>query len=131
VQSPDRTKGLSHMTKIKVLLPCLAAACVALAVGVPAMAQHSATVVNVTAGKPSEFHFKLSTSTVKAGSVTFNITNGGALPHDFSIGGKKTKLITPGSSAKLTVTLKKGKNPYQCTVSGHAAAGMKGVVTAT
>ena len=88
-----------------------------------------ATTVTVTAGKPSEFSFKLSTKTVPAGTVTFVVTNSGALPHDFSIGGKTTKLITPKSSTKLTVKLKAGKAPYQCTVSGHAAAGMKGVLT--
>ena len=44
-----------------------------------------ATVVKVTAGKPTEFSFKLSTKTVKAGAVTFKVTNGGAAPHDFKI----------------------------------------------
>ena len=44
-------------------------------------------------------------------------------------GGKKTPLIKPGKSAKLTVTLKAGKSAYLCTVAGHAAAGMKGTLT--
>jgi len=126
--TPDPTKGL-NMTKIRVVLLGLAATSAALALALPAIATHSATSVTVTAGKPSEFSFKLSTKTVPAGTVTFVVTNSGALPHDFSIGGKTTKLITPKSSTKLTVKLKAGKAPYQCTVSGHAAAGMKGVLT--
>jgi uncharacterized cupredoxin-like copper-binding protein len=118
------------MTKTKLVTLGLAAACVALVLALPALAKPSATTVTVTAGKPSEFSFKLSTKTVTHGSVTFNVTNSGALPHDFSIGGKTTRLITPGSSAKLTVNLAKpGKAAYQCTVSGHAAAGMKGTIT--
>ena len=84
------------------------------------------TAVTVTA---TEFHFKLSKTSVPHGSVTFTVVNKGKLSHDFKIGGKKTPLIKPGKSAKLTVTLKKGKAAYLCTVPSHAAAGMKGTLT--
>ena len=84
------------------------------------------TAVTVTA---TEFHFKLSKTSVPHGSVTFTVVNKGKLGHDFKIGGKKTPVIKPGKSAKLTVTLKAGKAPYICTVPGHAAAGMKGTLT--
>jgi nitrite reductase (NO-forming) len=86
----------------------------------------TATAVTVTA---SEFKFKLSKTAVPHGSVTFTLVNHGKLPHDFKIGGKKTPLVKPGKSAKLTVTLKAGKSAYVCTVAGHAAAGMKGTLT--
>ena len=86
----------------------------------------SATAVTVTA---TEFKFKLSKTSVKHGSVTFTVVNKGKLAHDFKIAGKKTPLIKPGKSAKLTVTLKAGKAAYLCTVAGHAAAGMKGTLT--
>ena len=101
----------------------------------PATAHRSAakaTVVTVTAGKPTEFRFTLSLKTVKHGTVTFKVTNKGGLPHDFQINGKKTKLLTPGQTQNLTVSFPKaGKFPYLCTVSGHAAAGMKGTLTVT
>jgi uncharacterized cupredoxin-like copper-binding protein len=85
---------------------------------------HSAgTAVTVTA---TEFKFKLSKTSVPHGSVTFTVKNAGHVAHDFKIGGKKTPLISPGKSAKLTVTLKAGGQAYLCTVPGHAAAGMKG-----
>jgi uncharacterized cupredoxin-like copper-binding protein len=77
----------------------------------------------------TEFKFKLSKTSVPAGSVTFTLTNHGKIPHDFKIGGKKTPLVKPGKSAKITVTLKKGKAAYLCTVPGHAALGMKGTLT--
>ncbi len=86
----------------------------------------TSTAVTVTA---TEFHFKLSKTSVPHGSVTFTLVNKGKLAHDFKIGGKKTAQIKPGKSAKLTVTLKKGKAAYLCTVPGHAAAGMKGTLT--
>jgi uncharacterized cupredoxin-like copper-binding protein len=85
-----------------------------------------ATSVTVTA---SEFKFKLSTSSAKAGKVTFKVTNKGKIPHDFKIAGKKTPMLKPGKSATLTATIKKGKNAYLCTVSGHAGLGMKGSFT--
>ena len=86
----------------------------------------TATAVTVTA---TEFHFKLSKTSVPHGSVTFTLVNKGKLAHDFKIAGKKTVLVKPGKTAKLTVTLKAGKAAYLCTVPGHAAAGMKGTLT--
>jgi uncharacterized cupredoxin-like copper-binding protein len=86
----------------------------------------TATAVTVTA---TEFHFKFSKASVPHGSVTFTVVNKGHVAHDFKIGGKKTPLVKPGKSAKLTVTLKAGKIAYLCTVAGHAAAGMKGKLT--
>jgi uncharacterized cupredoxin-like copper-binding protein len=76
-----------------------------------------------------EFKFALTTKTVRHGKVTFKFTNKGRLKHDFKIAGKKTPLVKPGKSASLTVTLKKGKYTYICTVPGHAQAGMKGTLT--
>jgi uncharacterized cupredoxin-like copper-binding protein len=85
---------------------------------------HATATVNVAA---SEFKFVLSKKTAAApGTVTFNVVNKGHIAHDFKIDGKKTALLQPGKSAKLTVKLKAGKYPYLCTVPGHAAAGMKG-----
>ena len=109
----------------------LAAVLIALAVlVVPALASRShatGTTVKVAA---SEFRFVISTKSTAHGSVTFVVTNKGKLPHDFKIAGKKTPLLNPGKSAKLTVTLKTGRFPYSCTVAGHASAGMKGSFTA-
>jgi uncharacterized cupredoxin-like copper-binding protein len=103
----------------------------------------NATVVTVTAGKPGPFAFTLSTKTIKAGAVTFKITNKGALSHTFKVcsspkggsanscSGKVTGTIAPGKSATLSVTLKKGSYEYLCTVPSHAAAGMKGDIKVT
>jgi hypothetical protein len=43
--------------------------------------------------------------------------------------GKVTKLLKPGQSASFTVTVKKaGKYEFLCSVPGHAAGGMKGLI---
>ena len=86
----------------------------------------AATTIQVKGG---EFFFRLSSKTAKPGKVTFVFKNIGHVSHDFKINGKTTPLTSPGQTAKLVVTLKKGRYPYLCTVPGHAAAGMKGVVT--
>ena len=60
------------------------------------------------------------------------MTNKGHISHDFSINGKKTKLLASKATATLTVTFAKAGNyAYKCTVPGHAAAGMKGILKVT
>ncbi len=83
------------------------------------------TTITVVA---KEFSFTLSKRKVPVGTtVIFNVVNKGKISHDFQIAGKKTKILGPGQSAKVTVKFtKKGLVPYLCTLTGHAAAGMKG-----
>jgi uncharacterized cupredoxin-like copper-binding protein len=118
------------MARNRIGLFLLVASCAVLAWALPAGAHKTvahATTVTVTAGKPSEFRFTLSLKKVRHGVVTFKITNKGNLPHDFKIAGHKTTLISPLQTKTLKVTFAKaGKDPYLCTVTGHAAARMKG-----
>jgi uncharacterized cupredoxin-like copper-binding protein len=93
-----------------------------------APAHAAATTISVT-GKEFSFHLA-KTSISKPETVTFSFRNAGTMKHDFAIGGKKTALIGPHKTAKVTVTFhKKGRFSYLCTVPGHAEAGMKGVFT--
>jgi uncharacterized cupredoxin-like copper-binding protein len=102
-------------------------------------------VITVIAGKPSELAFKLSkTSMVPTGTITFKVTNMGVAFHNFKVCtipvpgaagaknacfGKSTKLLKHGQSATLTVPFSlAGKYEFLCTVTGHAAAGMKGLL---
>jgi uncharacterized cupredoxin-like copper-binding protein len=117
-----------NVIRLSLTLSLLAVLGVLAAPALGARAHSTATAVTVTA---SEFKFKLSKASVPHGAVTFTVVNKGKLPHDFKIAGKKTPLLAPGKSAKLTVTLKAGKAPYLCTVAGHAAAGMKGTLKVT
>lgn len=107
-------------------------AVVALAVAVSALGARStgaATTQKVTVGM-SEFKFAVAPKTVKKNvPVTFALTNKGTTGHDLKIGGKKSKLVAAGKKGTLTVTFKKaGRYAYLCTLPGHAAAGMKGVL---
>jgi uncharacterized cupredoxin-like copper-binding protein len=99
-----------------------------------------ATVVAVTAGKPTEFAFTLSTHQVPAGLVSFKVTNRGKAIHTFKIcaststrtatacAGTATKTIQPGASQTLVVKLSKGVHEFICTIPGHATLGMRGLL---
>jgi uncharacterized cupredoxin-like copper-binding protein len=88
------------------------------------------TSVTVTAGKPSEFRYTLSKTSVPAGTIVFRVTNRGNVAHDFKIAGKRTVKLATGKAATLRVAIAKpGRYSFLCTLPGHAAAGMKGVLT--
>jgi plastocyanin len=139
------------MTKLRVLM-FGAAAAVMLAWALPAMAHPAKSLgtVTVVAGKPVEFGYTFSTKTVPTGTVTFSVTDKGALPHDLKICSKALTASQmkslPNSCAGtgsaqaspegMAVTLKytfktKGSYEYLCTLPGHAAGGMKGILKVT
>jgi uncharacterized cupredoxin-like copper-binding protein len=102
------------------------------------------TRVTVTAGKPSEFAFKLSRKSVPVGAVVFTVVNRGNISHSFKVcvsprggkanscKGKGTRPLVRGHRSTLKfVFTKKGRYEYLCTVPGHAAAGMKGDLRVT
>jgi uncharacterized cupredoxin-like copper-binding protein len=79
-----------------------------------------------------EMGFKLTRTTVPHGTVIFQVKNDGKLPHDFTFGsrGGGTPMLDAGQSATLTVKFPTpGKYTFICTVEGHYAAGMYGVLT--
>jgi uncharacterized cupredoxin-like copper-binding protein len=116
---------------MKRIMLALGVALAALVVAAPVGANSSAAQATTVTVTMKEFKFTLSKAKVPHGTVNFKLVNKGKVAHDFKIAGKRSKLIQPGKSGKLVVTLKKGKLPYICTVPGHAAAGMKGKLTVT
>ena len=107
-----------------------ALAILAVAAGnLPARAGNATAVVTVTT---TEFHFALSARSVPHGTVTFVVRNRGVLPHTFQIAGRTTPPIGSRESRSLTVSFARpGTYPYLCAISGHADAGMKGLLTVT
>jgi plastocyanin len=79
--------------------------------------------------------YSTKTLTAKAGRDTFAFTNKSSVPHNFTIlKGSKVIGATPtfaGGVKLLTVTLAAGTYTFECTVPGHAEAGMKGTLTVT
>jgi hypothetical protein len=74
--------------------------------------------------------YVLSAKTAPRGTVIFKVHNPASEPHDFSIKGRTTPLLTTGQSAPLRVTfLRKGRYPYKDTFDHHASFGCRGVLT--
>ena len=87
----------------------------------------------VTLGE-SEFKITPKDATAKAGKVTIDVKNDGAIVHNLNVEGngieeKKTADLQPGSSGKLTLNLKPGKYEMYCSIDGHRASGMEGTIT--
>jgi nitrite reductase (NO-forming) len=128
---------------ILIALVALTAACGAPAttggpgagVAVPAPAAAAgAQRVTVTVGNAMQF--APASLAVRAGQpVELTLRNGGGLPHDFTLpegaAGPVTIAAQGGQTARGTFTIDApGTYAFVCAVPGHAAAGMRGTITA-
>lgn len=109
----------------------LALAAAALGTGAAAASAHN--VQSTTAKGQTlvvvahDFSFTLSKSTLMAGKITIIFKNKGNSIHNFDIvRSTSSPFLAPGTSKTYTVTLKKGKYHYLCTVPRHAELGMFG-----
>ena len=77
----------------------------------------------------SEIKFDVNTIKVKPGELKITLRNGGTSYHTLKVERTPLELkANPGKSDTGTVTLAKGTYDFECTVPGHAAAGMKGKI---
>lgn len=114
------------MTLRRSILMGCAASVAAMGLAVAGSATAAPKVINVKT--TSGLSYQGMPSTLKAGTYTFRYSNPTAIPHNLKVGSKATPVFTKGTRS-ITVTLKKGKVAYICTVPGHGAAGMKGTIT--
>jgi uncharacterized cupredoxin-like copper-binding protein len=102
----------------------------------PSTTTQSTSVATTTTAAPKtvpvsevEFKIELPSTTLAAGTYTFDLTNNGQVGHDLVFDGpgvdnEKTPVIGPGKTATLTVDLKSGTYDVYCSVPGHKQAGM-------
>ena len=95
----------------------------------------TASTVAVAAEPSGALAYVQKSLTASAGKVTFDFTNASPVQHNltFEVASTEhelgaTKTITNGNAA-VTLTLPKGKYHYYCSVPGHEAAGMNGILT--
>lgn len=76
----------------------------------------------------TEFSFGVKTITAPAGALSVTLVNKGNVAHTFSVLGQNFTLSTSSKndSKTGTVTLAKGTYTFECTIPGHASAGMTG-----
>ena len=83
----------------------------------------------------TEFHIALSKKSFAPGTYKFTAVDKGHLQHNLVIDGpgvnmaKTAGLLSPGQSASVTVTLRKGSYDIFCGVPGHKAEGMNVNIT--
>lgn len=104
----------------------------------PAAAAPAATSAptQAVAVQMTEFHLALPSTTLTAGSYTFNAVNAGRVVHALAIDGpgvndQRTGAVEPGASAPLSVTLAPGTYDLYCPVGNHKALGMNLTLTVT
>lgn len=91
--------------------------------------------VNLKANGSGELKFNKKKLSAPAGKVKVVMKNpaGSGIDHGIEVEGhgveKRGKVVAPGKSSRLTLTLKAGKYDYYCPVAGHKDAGMKGKLT--
>jgi plastocyanin len=106
----------------------------AIAVTTAATAAGGATRLKLRAS-PTALAFDRKHLVARAGTVTLVMANPSPLPHNVAVKGKgvrKTgKIVTKGGVSTISVTLKKGRYEFYCSVPGHEAAGMRGTLIVT
>jgi plastocyanin len=79
--------------------------------------------------------FNFSSISATAGSVTINMFNDSAIPHNIAIRGNGVDVQGPvvgkGQTSSVTAELAPGTYEFYCSVPGHAEAGMKGTLVVT
>ena len=106
------------------------------ALGGTAVALAATTLVN-PADKAKLAYAKKTLKATK-GKVTLRMPNPSVIPHNIAlrkgVGAKgvaivKGQIVPKGKTSKVTATLKAGKYRFFCSVPGHEAGGMWGILT--
>ena len=91
------------------------------------------STVSFTADPGGELAFEEDSAEASAGTVTLELTNDSALPHDVQIEGPEGDL---GGTDEITddttsaeVDLEPGEYTFYCSVPGHREGGMEGTLT--
>ena len=91
------------------------------------------STVSFTADPGGELAFEESSAEASAGTVTLELTNDSAVPHDVQIEGPEGDIggteETTGGTVSAEVELEPGDYTFYCSVPGHREAGMEGTLT--
>ena len=100
--------------------------------GVGLAATKPPTKLSLKAEPGGDVKFTKSKLMTSARRVTLVMKNPGSsgLAHGVAVDGhgidRKGKVVAPGKTSKVTVSVKPGKYTFYCPEEGHRAAGMKG-----
>lgn len=92
-------------------------------------------VLHLSARAHMVLRFNTSHLSAHAGRITIIMRNplNSGMRHGIALRGRGIKkvgrIVNPGKSTSITMTLRKGSYTYYCPVPGHAAAGMRGTLS--
>jgi len=86
-------------------------------------------VLKIPADPTGQLAFVNAKATAPAGPITIEMDNASGVPHNIAIAGIGQGAVVPKGKSTFKANLKPGTYTYICQVPGHAAAGMKGVLT--
>jgi len=97
------------------------------------VAQEQGGALEIDAFPTGDLKFVPLAAQAKAGKVTVKSVNKSSTGHNIAIQGNGVSqagaVIANGGTSQVSIALKPGTYTFLCTVSGHAAAGMKGTLT--
>jgi nitrite reductase (NO-forming) len=102
----------------------------------PVHASESNGTQQITLTISNRMSFEPSTLVVRAGEpVEVTLDNEGTMPHDFTLSTGAAAPVTIAAAAEQTATgsftlSQAGTYSFECSIPGHAAAGMRGTITA-
>lgn len=124
----DRPQVLVHHLRLLPLVAVMAgsAACSS-GSGLPAVSGATAPKLELDA---TEMRYTPSSIAVAGGDVPVHLRNGGMVIHDLRIEGQPSLLLeaSPGQTSTATWRLDKGRYRIYCSLPGHRAAGMEGIL---
>ena len=89
--------------------------------------------LDIDAFPNGELRFIPVAAAAPAGKVVVKSVNKASIGHNIAVEGNGVNqagpVVSGGKTSEITVALKRGTYQFLCTVPGHAAAGMKGVLT--
>ena len=97
-----------------------------------AAAVQAKTTLKLRADPQGALKFNKETLRAKPGKVTIRLTNPSTSgkPHAVEIEGKgkekASRVVNPGGTASVSLTLRKGTYEFYCPVGNHKAGGMEG-----
>ena len=112
---------------VVLVLPVVLAACTSGGSGLPEVSAPTSPQLELDA---SEMRYDPSRIAVEGGDVPVVLQNIGQVIHDLRIEGKPTFLLEapPGETTTATWKLDEGRYRIYCSLPGHRAAGMEGIL---
>jgi plastocyanin len=92
------------------------------------------STLRLRAAESGGLHFDKSRLSARSGRVTIAMSNSRSnrFPHGIAVEGngvdKDGKIVRPGGTSRLSLTLKKGRYAFYCPVDSHRQMGMRGTL---